>query len=387
MERDLKKLKIDRDRKRQTSGSKSWFWVLAAFFVGSLLTLVVFRAFVAPDTPARAESGGNVAADESNADKEGATTAADDPGTGPLLIVSGYIVPHHRIEVGSKILGKVSWVGVEKSDKVEKGQLLVKLDDSEYRAQLDQAKATLAVSEARLAELKAGSRPEEIERAQAELERAKADWNNADLEYKRQESLLKTGVVSQSDIDNAKARLDITEAAVAVADKNLRLAKLGPRQEQIDSAKAEVERNRAAIQYWMTQMAETEIRAPSAGTVLERISEVGEMVSTAFAGGAVVVALADLSDLQVELDISQSDFRNITPEVGCSMSPVAYQERKYPCRIAEIAPEANRQRATIQVKVQILEPDDFLRPEMDAQVTFYRPEEKTGGEPGSAGGQ
>lgn len=371
MERDLKALRIDRAKKKSVKGASSsriWLGVLAAFFVGALLTLAIFRAFFWVEAPAQAESAES-AADQSQ------EIPAQPAGPQPVLIVSGYIVPHHRIEVGSKILGKVSWVGVEKSDKVKKGQLLVKLDDSEYRAQLAQARAALASSQARLAELEAGSRPEEIERAEAELERARADFRNARLEHQRQEKLLATGVVAQQLVDNARARRDIAEAAVGVAEKNLRLARLGPRDEQIEAARAEVERNRAAIAYWETQMAETEIRAPSGGTVLERIADVGEMVSTAFAGGAVVVALADLSDLQVELDISQSDFHNIAPDVGCVMSPVAYQERKYDCRIAEIAPEANRQRATIQVKVQILNPDDYLRPEMDAQVTFFKAED------------
>ena len=133
-----------------------------------------------------------------------------------------------------------------------------------------------------------------------------------------------------------------------------------------------MDQSRAAVKYWQSQLAGTEIRAPISGTILERVAEVGEMVSTWFAGGAVVVALADLDDLQVELDISQSDFHNVSKEHDCRMSPVAYPEREYPCELVETAPEANRQRATIQIKVQIKNPDGYLRPEMDAQVTFYR---------------
>jgi HlyD family secretion protein len=291
----------------------------------------------------------------------------------PILIVSGYIVPHHRIEVGSKILGKISWVGVEKSDKVSKGQLLVKLDDREYVAQLHQVEAQLAASQARLEELESGTRPEEIQRAEAELARARADLENAELEFKRLESLLESKIVSKQEVDNARSRRNMAEAGVAVAERTHHLAKIGPRIEQIDSARAEVERAEASIAFWQSQISETEIRAPVSGTVLERTAEVGEMVSTSFAGGATVIALADLNDLQVELDISQSDFHNIDIRNRCVMSPMAYQDREYECEIAEIAPEANRQRATIQVKVQVLEPDEFLRPEMDAEVTFYPP--------------
>lgn len=372
MDKELKALKIDRGKRAERSrGPRSWLLILVAFFLGSILALIAFRTFFQPNGPAvGAAPAGDV---DQKADVTAGGAAPRRRPDEPILIATGYIVPHHRIEVGSKILGKVAWVGVEKSDKVERGQLLVKLDDSEYRAQLAQAEAALAAAEARLAELKAGTRPEEIQRAEAEVRRSRADLANAEREADRLQKLLTSGVISQQQVDDAVARRDMAEASLGVAEKNLELALLGPRQEQIDSARAEVERSRASVQYWQTQIAETEIRAPSSGTVLERISEVGEMVSTAFAGGATVVALADLADLQVELDISQSDFHNIAFENRCEMSPVAYPDRRYVCEVAEIAPEANRQRATIQVKVQILEPDDYLRPEMDAKVTFYPP--------------
>lgn len=372
MEKKLQELRIDPRKKRPAMGSK-WLLVLVSLFIGSLVTLTIFRTFwgvTGPPTGGTVASAADIGTDPVSPDT--AETPARDP-RAPILIVSGYIVPHHRIEVGSKIVGKVSWVGVEKSDKVEAGQLLVKLDDSEYRAQLKQAGAALANARARLTELEAGSRPEEIDRAAAELRRAQAELGNSELEYERLRSLLDSGVISQQLVDDAQTRRDMSKAGLAVADKNHQLALLGPREEQVEAARAELAQAQAAIDYWKTQLRETEIRAPSAGTILERISEVGEMVSTSFAGGAVVVALADLNDIQVELEISQSDFHHIDPDNGCLMSPLAYPDRKYKCEVFEIAPEANRQRATIQVKVQILEPDEYLRPEMDAQVNFYRP--------------
>ena len=371
--KDLKALKIDRSRKDTASPARGWLLVLFGFFVGAVLMLVLFRTFLAGDDAGPVQANADPDRQAQSAGSGKGAQATEEDSEMPVLITSGYIVPHHRIEVGSKILGKIAWVGVEKSDKVERGQLLVKLSDEEFKAQLAQAGATLALAEARLSELQAGSRPEEIERARAEVNRARADLKNSELEFERLKTLLESKVVSWQEVDNAEARRDMASASLEVAEKNLNLALEGPRQEQIEQSRAEVERSRAAIQYWETQMAETEIRSPINGTVLERRAEVGEMVSTSFAGGATVIALADLNDLQVELDISQSDFRSISPENICRMSPIAYKDRVYDCEIAEIAPEANRQRATIQVKVQILHPDDFLRPEMDAQVTFYRP--------------
>jgi len=102
------------------------------------------------------------------------------------------------------------------------------------------------------------------------------------------------------------------------------------------------------------------------------------MITTSYAGtsGAksAMVALADLTDLQVELDISQTDFSRISEELECLMSPEAFSDRSYACRIDEISPEADRQKASIQVKVKILNPDEYLRPEMSARVTFLRKE-------------
>ena len=144
------------------------------------------------------------------------------------------------------------------------------------------------------------------------MNRYRADSANADLEWKRLQTLLGSGAIAQQQVDNARSRADMAEAAVKVAERNLELMKLGPRSEQISSAKAEVDRARANLEYARTLLDATVIRAPIDGTVLQRIVELGEMVTTSFAGemGAksAVVSLADLQDLQVELDISQSDF-------------------------------------------------------------------------------
>ena len=88
-----------------------------------------------------------------------------------------------------------------------------------------------------------------------------------------------------------------------------------------------------------------------------------------------VVTLADLNDVQVELDINQNDFNRIHPNQPCTIVTDAYPDRSYDCRVDEIAPEANRQKATVQVKVKFLQPDEHIRPEMNARVTFFASEE------------
>jgi HlyD family secretion protein len=371
MEKDLKGLRIDPERKNglRKSSTVSWLLALVCLLAGAGAFALYSEYFGRADDKSAEKPAASTEATSSQAEE------SPEP-AGEVLKASGYIVAHHKIQIGSKVMGKVAWIGVEKGDKVREGQPLVRLDDREYRAQVDEAGATLRAAEARLKELETGNRPEEVARAEAELARSRADAANAKLEWQRLQTLLDSGAVAQQQVDNAKSRADMAAEAVKVSERNFELMKLGPRAEQISSARAEVDRARAGLEYARTLLDATVIRAPIDGTVLQRIVEVGEMVTTSFAGemGAksAVVSLADLKDLQVELDISQSDFNRLSNNENCVMSPEAYPDRQYRCRIDEIAPEANRQKATIQVKVKVLEPDTYLRPEMTANVTFSK---------------
>ena len=149
---------------------------------------------------------------------------------------------------------------------------------------------------------------------------------------------------------------------------------IGPRAEEIRAADAQVQQMKAALDYAQTQLAATEIKAPVAGTVLQRIVERGEMVSPSAFGGSgartSVVDLADLTDLQIELDISQTDFARLKMNQRAEIIPEAYPNLRYTGFIEEIAPEANRAKSTVQVKVKVENPDEQLRPEMNARVNF-----------------
>ena len=128
------------------------------------------------------------------------------------------------------------------------------------------------------------------------------------------------------------------------------------------------------MEYAQTQLDNTVIRAPVSGTILERAVEKGEFVTNGFVGdrGAkgYVVTLADLNDLQVELDINQNDFARLHMTQKGVVTTDAYPDRKYGGVIAEMSPKADRQKATVQVKVKVLHPDEYLRPEMNASVAF-----------------
>ncbi len=363
MDAELKNLRIDRTPRRSTEPSR-WAtrWILGGITLfllvgGASLAYKKLNAAVPVETVrVRAIGGGSVAPQDI------------------VLNATGYIVAHHKIEVAAKVVGKVAWIGVEKGDRVQAGQVLVRLEDDEYRAQLQQAKGQLANLQAKLLEFEHGSRPEEIAVTDANLAQAKADLENAKVNLQRTKQLVSEGVSAKQLLDDAQARYDGQLARVNSLAKTYDLARIGPRQEQIDAVKGQVEQARGAVALAETTLDNTIIRAPVAGTILERAVEKGEFVTTSFVGdrGAkgYVVSLADLDDLQVELDIAQNDFAKLHSRQKAVVSVDAFPDRKYTGIIYEMSPEANRQKATVQVKVKILNPDRYLRPEMNSSVAF-----------------
>src|SRR6185503_17569256 len=329
----LRSLKIDRGKApAPVSGNRTpKFLFLGIAVVLALVALGYVFLFSSATTisvaPVRVESGGASLGES-------------------VLSASGYVVAHHKIAVGAKVMGRVAWIGVEKGDNVQEGQVLVRLEDSEFRAQVNQAQANLAAAQARLDRLRTGSRPEEKLKDKAAVLQAEANLKNAEAEYQRTESLYRSGVASKSDYDRALAQRDTAAAQVQAARQSSAMTDIGPRKEDITAAAAEVQQMRAALDYANTQLAATEIKAPVTGTVLERIVERGEMVSPSAFGGSgartSVVDLADLTDLQVELDISQTDFARLKPSQRAEIIPEAYPNLRFSGFIEEIAPEANR---------------------------------------------
>jgi len=309
-----------------------------------------------------------------------ATAEGSDAAGSTVLSASGYIVAHHKISVNSKVTGRVAWIGVEKGDKVKEGQVLVRLEDQEFRAMYEQARGAWESAKARLAEAEHGSRPEEIQLADHNLSEARATAANDKVTLERTRELFAQGVVSKQSLDDAQARYDADQQKMNSLEQAFRLSKLGPRVEQIDRARADVDTAKGQMDYAKSQLDATVIRAPVTGTILERTAEKGELVTAQFASGAEggprgsVVALADLNDIQVELDIAQDDFAKLSPHQEGIVTLDAFKDRSYKGEIAEMSPEANRQKATVQVKVQILQPDSYLRPEMNASVQFKAPQ-------------
>ena len=237
--------------------------------------------------------------------------------------VSGYIVNHERIELSPRFMGLVQWIGVRKGDTVTNGQVLVRLDDTEFRARLAEQQGRLAS--------------------------ARANVEKARLAFERTRTLARDRVESAQLEDDARLNLEAAQAAV----------------QEIEGQMAQTQ----AYLDWCT------IRSPIDGVVLEKLVDANELVTPQSFGGTrgpstALVAVADPKDLQVEVDVNESDLAKIQMGQRCRVSPEAYLERHYDGRVVEIAPEANRQKGTLQIKVQIEAPDRFLTPELSAKVEF-----------------
>ena len=365
MEPELKSLQIDRSKKRSTEASP-WAvrWIISGVVLFILLGAGRF-AYTKLNEATEVEVTRVHAASTSGGAGEGRQI---------ILNATGYIIAAHKIEVAAKVIGKVSWIGVEKGDKVKQDQVLVRLEDDEYRARVLESKGNLDNLKARLAEFENGSRPEEVAKSKADLEQSKSDLQNALVTLQRTKPLVDQGVLSRQALDDAQAKYDSAAARVNSFQKSFELVRIGPRKEQIDAIRGQVQQAKGTLDYAQTQLENTIIKAPVTGTILERNVEKGEFVTTGFVGdkGAkgYVVSEANLNDLQVELDINQNDFAKLDSKQKGSITTDAYPDRKYDGYIQEISPEANRLKATVQVKVKVQNPDHYLRPDMNASVAF-----------------
>jgi HlyD family secretion protein len=363
MEKELLKLRIERDPIPVKPRRNITRWLAVAVFACVLIGAVVF-AYTRITAP--------VGVEVFPVPQRGQGSAAAMPDT--VLAATGYIIAAHKIEVAAKVAGKVAWIGVEKGGMVTQGQVLVRLEDAEYRAQVVQAQANVENLEAKLAELERGSRPQEIAKAKADFESARADLINYELTLKRTRTLVGDGVLARQTLDDVQDRYDAQVGKVSSLEQSYELEKLGPREEEIASMRAQLDQANGAFAYAVAQLEGTIIRAPVSGTILERNVEKGEFVTTGFVGdkGAkgYVVSLANLNDLQVELDIDQNNFAKLKPVQPAVITTDAYPDRKYFGRIEEVSPQADRQKATIQLKVKIENPDSCLRPDMNASVAF-----------------
>jgi HlyD family secretion protein len=364
----LHDLHIDRSppSAQRAGGLQRWLVITVVFVIGITTGMVII-----PRIPLKSIFGSE------GAKVQVATSAfKSKSGSEPFLIAGGYIIARHQVEVGSKITGRVIALEVKEGTFVRRDQIIARLENYELSAQLRQAEAHLEAAKAHLSELEAGSRPQEIERMKAEALSARAGLTHAELNLKRIERLVTEGIIDQKTLEDARARYDTASATLRAAEESHDLARIGPRHEAIAVARAQASQAMAEVAIAKAQLDNAVIRAPIAGTILDCHVDPGEMVTTGFTSnrGAkqAIVTMADLKDLLVELEISESDIAKVNLGQPNTIAPDAYPGHSYKGAVEYIASAADRQKATIKVKVAITDADEHLRPDMGAKVAFYR---------------
>jgi HlyD family secretion protein len=264
-----------------------------------------------------------------------------------LLNASGYVTPRRRATIAAKITGRVTGVFFDEGTRVTEGQLLATLDDSDVRKALDSAKADRDSAQAAIADL------------QVQLK-------NAQLELHRADQLQKAGVQTQEQLDTASMNADSLRA-------------------KIDLAKAQVAASQARIQEAQQAVDNCTIRAPFAGIVVSKDAQVGEMVSPISAGGGFtrtgIATIVDMNSNEIEVDVNESYIARVQDGQPVTAVLDAYPDWEIPSKVRTIIPTADRQKATVKVRISFLKLDPRILPDMGIKVTFLGAAQKE--EPGA----
>lgn len=297
--------------------------------------------------------------------------------SGDLVLSGNFEV--EDAQLGFKTAGRVIERTVREGDRVAAGQLVARLDDAEQHAQLALRQAELAAAEAALAELEAGSRPQEIEAAAATLRSAEAERERQRLDFARLQELRDKDVISERDFEAGRAQFKVAEARAAEAAERFKLAQEGPRAETIRQARARVEQARAAVALAATQLDNTRLTSPLTGTVLSHNIEPGEFVSP----GTPVVTVADTARLWVRAYLDQPDLGRVRHGQKVVVRTDSFPGRDFEGTVGFISAEAEFTPKTVQtpkervklvfrIKVDVANPKDELKPGMPADVIIPR---------------
>lgn len=293
------------------------------------------------------------------------------------LEAKGYIIPAHQILVSPKVGGMVVKLLITESQRVDKGDVLAELEDTEYRADRDRAKAILESAKYKLGELEHGSRPEEISQARAELAEAEVQRYQLAANYRRAAEMLSKRVVSKEQYDSTLSKYQAMDRRTQRLQSALELLEKGPRIERINVARAQVAQAKAELAKAQWRLENCVIRAPISGTILIKNAEEGSLVNpVAMQGFYSLCEMADLSDLEVDLTIQERDISKIFKGQKCKVRAEAFSDRVYEGYVSRLMPTADRAKGAIPVRVKVAVPAEeegvYLKPEMGALVSFLK---------------
>ena len=240
-----------------------------------------------------------------------------------------------EVELGFRVPGRLTDVLVDEGDGVTKGQRLAVIDGEPYRQGVALTEARVQLAQANLAKFEKGSRPQEVQQAQARVDEAQAAYDNAQREYNRQLGMFKTRSTSETARDAAQARRDQTAAALAAQREALALASEGFRSEEVNASRAEFAAAVAQRSQAETQLADTELLSPSDGTVLTRVREPGSIVAI----GATVYSLSLRNPVYVRAYVAEPDLGKLAPGTAVEVATDS-SDKRYHGRIGFISPRA-----------------------------------------------
>src|ERR1700752_1280639 len=266
-----------------------------------------------------------------------------------LLNASGYVTPRRRATIAAKITGLVTGVYFDEGTHVREGQLLAKLDDSDARKALDSAKGDRDSTEATVHDYEVQLR-------------------NARIALRRTEQLQQAGIDTQEQLDNARTAVDSLQA-------------------KIDLVKTQTIAAEARIREAQQAVDNCTIRAPFAGIVVSKDAQVGEMVSPISAGGGFtrtgIATIVDMNSNEIEVDVNEAYIARVVPGQPVTAVLDAYPDWQIPSKVRTVIPTADRQKATVKVRISFLKLDPRILPDMGVKVTFLGEEKHK--ELGSAG--
>lgn len=396
-EPDLQSLKIDRATTERRGGRRSRGWGLWIFLALLLGGLWLFRAPIQRLV-------------ESVSLREVRVTTAIKQSAGAATMVSGaaangYIVASRRAALSADAPGRVVEMNVTEGSVVKKGDVVARLFADEFRAALKAVDAEIQAQTASIARARA-----QVDASQAQLPRLDADVRRAEASaaeqtdqlavaqtrVRRAQALLTEGIGTQQQLDDARSELIRVEGALAVARAGVDSAKSALTQQAADlealragmrEAEARMpvlQANREAAQATLDK---TEVRAPFDGIVVLKDAEVGEVVTPNGVGGNArgsVATMVDFATLEVQVELPETNLAAAVVGESATIFLDAYADRPYAGRVERIWPTANRQKATVEVRVRFEQPDQFLRPEMGARIVFgAKPAEQSADAPKS----
>jgi HlyD family secretion protein len=308
---------------------------------------------------------------------------------GPRELVLYGNIDLRQVQLSFNNSDRIDAVLVQEGDRVQKGQVLARLDTRRLEPQLAQAVAQAVAQRQVVARLRNGSRPEEIAQARANVDSAKADLLNAQRQFERLKNAAEVSAgraVRQQDVDAAQATLQMAEAKLAVNQKTLDLALLGPRKEDIAENEARLQANEAQAALLRQQLADFQLVAPMDAVVRTRIMEPGEMATPQ----SPVFALAITDPKWVRAYVSEPDLGKLKPGAAVSIAVDSFPKRRFEGWIGFISPVAEftpkavqteelRTSLVYEVRVFVKDPEDSLRLGMPASVYFALGENRQGG--------